>query len=275
AETTIKLLNNISNYKVLDKILVVDNCSTDNSFQILKKCENDKIEVIKTTINKGYGAGINYGIKYLEKSYDDANIFISNADIYIKQENDLAKLIKNINSDKYYIVAPIIDENGYINRGWKIPTALKDSLMNIPYIHRYLRKKILNYKDKHYSTKLSNVDVVSGCFLLTRISYMNNIGYFDENVFLYYEENIIAKKLKTIHKKTIINNSVIIYHNHSVSVDKSINSLKKYRILKKSQYYFHKNYNKSNYFTLLVLFLTNKATYIILIFLYSFRKLKK
>ena len=40
--TTKKLLENIVDYSCLDKIVVVDNCSTDDSFKKLKKLKYKK-----------------------------------------------------------------------------------------------------------------------------------------------------------------------------------------------------------------------------------------
>ncbi len=59
SETTVKLLDMIKEYKILESIVVVDNNSTDNSYEVLKKFENNKIKVIKSKINKGYGYGNN------------------------------------------------------------------------------------------------------------------------------------------------------------------------------------------------------------------------
>ena len=53
-DTTKKLIDNIKNYKVLDKIIIVDNASTDNSYNKLKKLTNEKIVLIRTDDNKGY-----------------------------------------------------------------------------------------------------------------------------------------------------------------------------------------------------------------------------
>ena len=59
SETTVKLLDMIKEYKILESIVVVDNNSTDNSYEVLKKFENNKIKVIKSKMNKGYGYGNN------------------------------------------------------------------------------------------------------------------------------------------------------------------------------------------------------------------------
>ena len=89
AESVLKLLDNIKEYRCLDLVVIVDNASTDDSYEKLKKMENQKIVVLKNPENRGYAAGINYGAKYLIELYDIENIIISNADIIIKKENDL------------------------------------------------------------------------------------------------------------------------------------------------------------------------------------------
>ncbi len=275
-KTTIQLLNNIKEFQSLDKIVVVDNNSTDNSFdeikKYIKKNKKDKfIDIIKNFENKGYGSGINYGAKYLKKTLGDCYIVVSNADIIIYSDEDISKLISTFDSDTA-VVAPIIKEHTGVSRGWKVPTPFQDSLLNIIYIHNYLRPKLLFYKNEYYSEKNIQVDAVSGCFFIINSKYLEQINYFDENIFLYYEENTLAQKLKKIKKKTIINTRVEVFHNHSVTIDKNINKLKKYKILKKSQMYFQKKYNNANILEQILLFTTNKITLLLLSIIYTIKK---
>lgn len=268
ADTTLTLLNNIKEYKKIDRILIVDNNSTDNSFNILKGYENDKIEIVKTNVNKGYGAGINFGVKHLVNELGRCYIIVSNSDIIIEEENDIKELINTFNQDTA-IVAPIIKEQDNLNRGWKIPTPLKDTLLNLPLIHKWLRPKLLGYKNYQ---DITEVEVVSGCFFIIDSDSLEKANFYDEDVFLYYEENIMAKKLKKLNKKTLLNTNVSVIHNHSVTIDKNINRIKKYKTLKKSQMYFQKNYNKANIFERFLLLLTNKLTLLLIYISSIFRK---
>ncbi len=43
SKTTIELLNRMKNMKSIDVIVVVDNCSTDDSFSVLKQYTSKKI----------------------------------------------------------------------------------------------------------------------------------------------------------------------------------------------------------------------------------------
>ena len=262
-ETTNKYIEKIKDYKVLNDIVIVDNKSSDGSFEKLKNLQDNKISVIETDANKGYAYGNNIGVKYLCENTRDDYIIISNPDIIV-EEKDLIRLKKDLdNNDDISLVAPVIEQLGEKIRGWRLPNIKDEILLNINYIQRKIRKN-LNYKEEKYSGNLTKVDVVPGCFFMIRKDIMEMIGGFDESTFLYYEENIIASKLKNIEKTSYIDNKASAIHDLSVSVDKSFNSLKKYKILKESQKYYVENYLKANKIELLFLYLTNKLSLFIL-----------
>ena len=234
--TTKEMIEQIKDYKILNHIIIVDNCSTDDSYNILKKEEKNNIEVIKTKSNNGYASGNNYGIKYAINKYKSDYIIISNPDIIVK-EKDIKALIKE----------------------------------NINYFHKYAEKDLMYDKSK-YKSKITEVEVVKGCFFIIKSNVIKDVNYFDENTFLYYEENILGKKLKDKKYKSFILNEVEVIHNLSVSVDKSIKSLKKYKILKESQRYYEKNYNNTNIFGMLLLYLTYYISYFISLIMSLFRR---
>ena len=128
------------------------------------------------------------------------------------------------------------------------------------------------YDKSKYKSKITEVEVVKGCFFIIKSNVIKDINYFDENTFLYYEENILGKKLKDKKYKSYILNEVEVIHNLSVSVDKSIKSLKKYKILKESQRYYEKNYNNTNIFGMLLLYLTYYISYFISLITSLFRR---
>ena len=78
-----------------------------------------------------------------------------------------------------------------------------------------------------------------------------------------------------IHLKSVIYNDISFLHNHSVSIDKSVKRLNKYKILKKSQAYFEKNYNHANCLEQFLLWLTNWGSYVVLTVVYWIQDLGK
>ena len=267
-KTTYNLIKNIEDYSCVDEIVIVDNDSKDNSYEELLKLQNKKITILKNNSNKGYGSGINLGSRYLIDKYHKCNIIISNPDIVIENEQVIFKLVKTLSLD-VAVVAPIIKEHVGYSKGWKQPTPWIDILSNVVCVHKKVKQKYLLYPEEHYKNKIVDVDIVSGCFFLIRSDALKQINFFDENVFLYYEENILSTKLKQNNLKTVINTEVEVFHNHSVTIDKNINKINKYKILKKSQMYFEKKYNSANIIEVFLLWLTSKIT---LMIYYLFRR---
>lgn len=266
-ETTKRLLDNVKDYKVLKEIVVVDNKSTDNSLEELRKLKNKKITVIDSGENKGYSYALNVGCKYLIDKYKSLNIVISNSDIIIESELDIKDLNSYI-STKNVIVGPTIIQGNDLNRGFKIPTPWQDIKQNIVFFGKRVLAKELSYPDNYYHKDISKVDTVSGCFFMISSKHLEDMGYFDENVFLYYEENIMGIKTKKLGKNIIVCNNVDVIHDHSVSIDKSLKRIKKYDILKTSQEYFEKTYNGADKIELFFLKIFRYLTRILLLIKY-------
>lgn len=266
-KTTKRLIDNIRDYKVFDKIVIVDNKSSDNSLKELKKLENKRIVVIDSGKNKGYSYALNVGCKYLIDKYKECKIIVSNSDIIIQSENDIKDLFELVKG-KNVIVGPTIIEGNNLNRGWIVPKPMDDVAMNILGLYKKYQKRHLMYQDSYYNKDISKVGTVSGCFFAISSKHLEEMGYFDENVFLYYEENIMGIKTKDLGKNIIVANNIDVIHDHAVSIDKSLKRIKKYDILKNSQYYFEKTYNHASKGELFLLRLTNKITRIILLIKY-------
>ena len=256
---TKRLLDNVKDYKVIDHIYIIDNHSTDDSYDKLNNIKLDKLTVKRTDENKGFAYALNEGAKEVIKKYKKADIIFSNSDIIINSNENLEVLKKTLDKKDVGIVGPVVYENGHLNRGWLIPTPKIEILNNLPLIGRKFANKN-KYLDNHYKGDISEVEVLSFCFFLIKTEVIEEMNYFDENTFLYYEENIVATKLKKAKYKTIINNNITIIHDHSASIDKSINYINKFKILKKSQIYFEDTYNKASKVELFLLKLTIKLT---------------
>ena len=52
-------IKRINHYSVINHIVIVDNFSTDGSFEKLQLLASDKVDVIKTFANEGYASGNN------------------------------------------------------------------------------------------------------------------------------------------------------------------------------------------------------------------------
>lgn len=251
--STNQLVENIKKYKVIEKIVIVDNASNEEEKEKLKGIKHKKVKIIYNEENKGYSYAINIGAKYLISLYGKCNIIVSNADIIIKEEKHIKELLKTLLQKNVAVASPVIFENDHLNRGWKLTTPTQDILMSIPKLYKHYEKKYRYYKEEHYKDKETVVDVVSGCFFLIKSTVLEDINFLDENVFLYYEENILARKLQEKKLESRINNEVVIIHNHSVTIDKNLKRKKKLETLRKSQLYYEEKYNDASKFEMLIM----------------------
>ena len=246
-QNTINFVNTIAAYNVVNKIIIVDNLSTDDSLIHLKKLDNKKVHVIANPINSGYGEGINIAARYLINNRVDGVLMVCNTDIEIKGELDLMKMMAEFNDRSVAVVAPIIDELGTMRYGFKINTVKEEILMSLPFVYEKNLKKYRFYGSyNHY------VDCIMGCFFMIRLDVLKNIDYFDSNMFLYYEENVLGIKLKNYGAKSVVCQDVVVKHNHSKTIDKSVNRINKYKLLKQSQRYYLKHYLNANCLSLLI-----------------------
>ena len=82
-------------------------------------------------------------------------------------------------------------------------------------------------------------------------------GFFDENVFLFYEEDILANKIEKLGLKEVSLNNVEFKHFESQSIDKALSYFNKIKRLQKSKMYYQKKYNHINFFQEVIFFVLN------------------
>ena len=206
-------------------IYVVDNNSSDNSGKKLEKTydsDND-VSVILNAVNSGYSAGNNVGIKEAV-SNGHKYIAIVNSDVEIL--NDAFKImIETLKSDDdIMIVGPSVINNDKVeSQILRKRLTFKTFLLDRHPICDILRRKE-NEPDRYYS--FSDVGVtkadgsVCGCCFCISAEDFRSIHYFDENVFLYYEEDIIAYKMLEKQKLAAVNADAKIWHKENISTNK-------------------------------------------------------
>lgn len=254
-ETTNTYLDLIENFKVLDRIVVVDNCSTDSSFERLKIRETEKVSVIKTESNEGYSHGNNFGIKFAQKQFHPRNIIISNPDIII-EEKSIIRICEFLNTNENVAMATglVHDLKGKVSSNFatKLPTYfdyLCNSSVVLSKIYNKLFSKGMYYNSRDLKKAGNNfyTDLLPGCFFIIKNKIIKEINYFDERTFLYGEEAILSYKIKDKGYDSVVLINEKIIHLQGVSINKSISSWKKKsKILEESRIIYLKNYLKVN-----------------------------
>jgi len=242
SNTTINYLKSIRNFSIIDHIVVVDNKSTDNSFQEINRYRTEKIDVITTEKNGGYGYGNNYGIKYAKEKYNPDYVIISNPDVSIEETsiNDCLRFMEE-HKDASIVSMLMQNTDGSFNYKctWKIPTYFEYLMFST-----LLGAKInYNYKPELFDQEYFQCDCVAGSWLMVRTNDFIKMGMYDERVFLYCEEMIIGLRARKNGMKTYILPNSSFIHMHSVSISKTIKSdMAQQKIMWKSRKYVLDNY---------------------------------
>lgn len=269
SDNTVKLVKSVLKYKSIKCIVVVDNNSYTSEINKLKKIDDKKVTIILNDGNYGYAYALNIGAKYINETVDNAIICLSNTDISIENENVLISMANLITND-VKCVMPKVMENGEFKYGWQLTSPLQDLIANIPLINRAFRRDIINYPNDYFKDN-NCVDVIYGCFFMVEGQTLKDIDYFDDKTFLYYEEYILAQKLKAKGKMSVVDTSVDVEHKHNAVIGSNVNLRDKYKIYKKSQLYYEKVYNKANVIEMILF----KLFYFINLIPYEIKKIIK
>lgn len=251
---TLSLLDEIKDYPALDKIILVDNCSSDDSWAEIEKMKTLKVYVCRTEKNGGYGYGNNFGVKYAQKLGCDAAL-IANPDVHFT--NELVEQLEEVlHSDKDIgVVSGIqIDANGLEvpKTAWKVPGKMQ-YILSAGMILGKLANSFYYKLENIHKEKRFLAECVAGSLLMVDVPKFIKCGGYDEEMFLYCEETTLGYKMKKRGYNTIVCSNVTYRHLHGASIQKSISSgVAKKKILLQSHHLFLKRYLKANRIELLL-----------------------
>ncbi len=249
ASTTKDCAERLQKYNIIRHVLVVDNNSTDDSYNQLSELNSDKIETVLTGCNGGYGAGNNYGIRYLREKYASTYVLLCNPDTIIEEEtlDAMESFLKS--HPGYAIVAPFMlnskGEKQY-NTAFRIPKT-NEYIASLGVLTNKLRKSFYYPDILNLHSEFIDVGAVSGSLFMMDAKKMVRYGMYDESIFLYCEEVSLGIKLAQNGLKTALLPQKTFIHYHSVSINKILKSnVNKHRQLMKSKLYVIRNIYKAN-----------------------------
>jgi len=196
-------------------IIIIEN---SNNIE-LKKTLEAKYSNINVIVqeNSGMGSANNKGIKLCKTDY----AFVINPDVkfYKNTMHELIALSSKYND--YSILAPICDDEKYPNY------------------------KIKNKRIKNYYPNFLDVDSVDGyAMLINKNKFSDNI-YFDEQIFLYLENDDLCLRKKKENHKIYIAKKAKIHHmggkSHSPIYEKEIEFSRNWHWMW-SKFYFNKKH---------------------------------
>ena len=178
--------------------------------------------VVLPAENRGFAAGNNLGVKWLEEHDRPTHILLTNNDIRFRSERVVETLVETaVAHPEAGAVGPeIIGPDG--NRQGPEPyMSLWDR-----YVWMYLSTPFLSAGKKRVRFALDYPSravagfhyKLSGAFLLVDAEAFREAGLFDERTFLYGEENILSDRFARIGRKLYFDPSVTVLHDHGQTI---------------------------------------------------------
>ena len=245
ADTVLGLVEEIRGYQTLDQIIIVDNASTDDSWAKLEPLQSEKIHVILADKNGGYGAGNNLGVRYAVEQNGADHVVIANPDVKFSEAciQTLSRTLKR--HDELAVAAALMEDAtfGDTKNGWKIHGFWGELFAMGPICRRVL-KIALSYPETYFEDKKAvYVDAVHGSMLMVDGQKFLKAGGYDEGIFLYQEETVLARRLKKLGYRSVLVLTQKYRHEHSVSISKSFKGqIERQKLRNASVLYDLKNY---------------------------------
>lgn len=215
-----KLTLDIFKYQEEITLFLVDN-SPENQLETLSLLHSN-IQYIHLADNPGFGAGHN---KAIEKAFEINSIyhFVINPDIvliedvfspmlqYMEKENEVGMMMpKILNTDftKQHLPKLLPSPSDIVLRKIKKPSSL---------YNKFIEKYELRFVDDE---QVYEAPILSGCFTLFRTSVLKEVGLYDDDFFMYFEDWDISRRINS-RCKTVIFQEVAVIHEYESGANKS------------------------------------------------------
>ncbi len=184
------------------KLYLVDNSPTDELKKLTAICPA-QTEYVFNNANVGYGAGHNVAIRRSIKEGFKYHVVL-NPDLSFEAETipGLERFMDE--HEEVGLCMPDIRDMGDGHRrpcSSLLPTPMNGILRRFATNWSYTKKKdeeyLLAFADY---TQVLDIPYLSGCFMFFRNTMMEDIGLFDENIFMYYEDTDISRRMYLKHR---------------------------------------------------------------------------
>ena len=206
-----KIIKNcLDSLPIESKKIIIENSNNINLGKELRD-KYDNIEVIFSK-NLGMGAGNNIGLKSCKTNY----AYVLNPDTKFNKDT-IPNLLETLNGISDFTLASPLNDN-----------------KNFP---NFKKKEKETSKNKNFIS----VDSIDGFSMLFNLQKFKDKTYFDENFFLYLENDDLCLRVKQKKEFIYIITNSLINHKGSISSDDNLENLRNWHWMW-SKFYFNKKH---------------------------------
>lgn len=203
------------------RAVLVDNASTDGTVEYVQQYF-PHVEIMRNATNVGFGNGHNRALETIKTEF----ALLLNPDARL-QPGALDALLS---AAKHYpdaaILAPQLrDSRGVLHLSWK---------QNL-FMHKKADRDIIQLPEEPVCA-----DFLSGAVLLLNMELMRKVGFFDPNIFLYYEDDDLCMRVRAAGLSCVFIPNAIAVHDMGTSGGTDVAF--KQECLVRSRLYLHRKY---------------------------------
>lgn len=211
------------------EVILVDNNSNDKSIEWVEKSNYNFVKTIKLDKNYGFGIANNEGFKKASGNY----ILLLNNDT-ILESDFLENLINPILENDYEIASPLIL---YKDR----PEIIDKAGGHLLYPDGLNRGRGCGMPINQVELNQCEVFYPDGCCALISRKVIEELGFFDEDFYLYGEDTDLGLRYRLSGYKTLFVPSAVLFHVHSGTAGK-FSPMKAYYVERNRVFVIIKNF---------------------------------
>lgn len=226
-ELTIDCLSSLKSLEneIPFEVIVVDNNSSDESVEKIKKFKfaKSKLKLIESSKNVGFGRGNNLAKDVVKGEF----VLLLNSDTVVKG-GTLGSTVKYLkeNSEVGVVTCKMILPDGSLDKDARrsFPTPWVSLTHLVLHLDKLFPKsKIFSKYWYGYKSpdEIHDIDVAQGAFFLTTKKTLDDVGWFDEEYFLDGEDIDLSWKIKKTGKRIMYFPKAEIIHIKKASKHKS------------------------------------------------------
>ena len=190
-------------------IVITSYKSDEKIVKCLKSINNQcKVIIVENSKNKSFKENI-------EKNFTNTECLIAGENLGYAKGNNLG--LSKVKTKYALILNPDAElENNALNNFLNTASAIKNFAIIAPALQD-------EKNTKNNSKALIEVDSVKGFAMFLNLEEFNDVGFFDNNFFIYLEEIDLCIRLKEKNKKIFVDPNITIYHQGGSSHEKQYN----------------------------------------------------
>lgn len=208
-------------------LVVVDNGSSDGSVAKLRAAFPN-ITVLESEINLGFAGGVNLGMRHALAAGADYILLLNNDTVVAADFLD--QLLAQARPRT--ILAPAIYYFDEPDRVWSVGGGFSDLLLEMTGNHG----RHLELRDQPLARQF-----LTGCAMLLPRSIVDEVGFFDERFFMYYEDQDFCLRARQAGYELFTIPTAKIWHKVSASSGGNHSPNERYQMALSSGRYFRKH----------------------------------